>query len=355
MKTSYISTFTLSDSTRSLLQRQTANLAKLQIEISSGRKADIGLDLGARTGEAVSVRAEHTRLDALIDTNALTASRLDVTQAALKDLLTTTQDSLATLVAVRDSNGSASVAKGQAEGSLKLLVSRLNTQLGGTYIFSGINTDTKPVTDYFATPASASKTAVDTAFTAAFNIAPFFASNQADPNVATITPAAMTAFLNGPFDTLFADPQWGATWSSATNQTMTSQISPAESLNSSVSANEQPMRQLAAAFTMMADLGAEGLGKETYKVVVDKAISLLGEAVVGVTNLMGGVGLAQSRVSAASDRLEVQTGILNRRVNDLELVDKEETAVRLNTAITQLETTYAVSSRIQRLSILNFL
>ncbi|WP_106752554.1 flagellar hook-associated family protein [Pannonibacter carbonis] len=349
MKTSYISTFTLSDSTRSLLQRQTANLAKLQIEISSGRKADIGLDLGARTGEAVSVRAEHTRLDALIDTNALTASRLDVTQAALKDLLTTTQDSLATLVAVRDSNGSASVAKGQAEGSLKLLVSRLNTQLGGTYIFSGINTDTKPVTDYFATPASASKVAVDAAFLGAFTF------NQADPNVATITPAAMTAFLNGPFDTLFADPQWGATWSTATNQTMTSQISPAESLNSSVSANEKSMRQLAAAFTMMADLGAEGLSKETYKVVVDKAISLLGEAVVGVTNLMGGVGLAQSRVSAASDRLEVQTNILNKRVNSLELVNKEETAVRLNTAITQLETTYAVSSRIQRLSILNFL
>lgn len=349
MKTSYISTFTLSDSSRSLLQRQTANLAKLQIEISSGRKADIGLDLGARTGEAVSVRAEHTRLDAMIDTNALTASRLDVTQAALKDLLTTTQESLATLVAVRDSNGSASVAKGQAEGSLKLLISRLNTQLGGTYIFSGINTDAKPVTDYFATPASASKTAVDAAFNGAFGF------NQSNPGVATITPAAMTAFLNGPFDALFADPQWGATWSTATNQTMTSQISPAESLNSSVSANEKPMRQLAAAFTMMADLGAEGLGKETYKVVVDKAISLLGEAVVGVTNLKGEVGLAQSRVSAASDRLEVQTNILNKRVNSLELVDKEETAVRLNTAITQLETTYAVSSRIQRLSILNFL
>lgn len=349
MKTSYISTFTLSDSSRSLLQRQTANLAKLQIEISSGRKADIGLDLGARTGEAVSVRAEHTRLDAMIDTNALTASRLDVTQAALKDLLTTTQESLATLVAVRDSNGSASVAKGQAEGSLKLLISRLNTQLGGTYIFSGINTDAKPVTDYFATPASTSKTAVDAAFTGAFGF------NQSNPGVATITPAAMTAFLNGPFDALFADPQWGATWSTATNQTMTSQISPAESLNSSVSANEKPMRQLAAAFTMMADLGAEGLGKETYKVVVDKAISLLGEAVVGVTNLKGEVGLAQSRVSAASDRLEVQTNILNKRVNSLELVDKEETAVRLNTAITQLETTYAVSSRIQRLSILNFL
>lgn len=349
MKTSYISTFTLSDSSRSLLQRQTANLAKLQIEISSGRKADIGLDLGARTGEAVSVRAEHTRLDAMIDTNALTTSRLDVTQAALKDLLTTTQESLATLVAVRDSNGSASVAKGQAEGSLKLLISRLNTQLGGTYIFSGINTDAKPVTDYFATPASASKTAVDAAFTGTFGF------NQSNPGVATITPAAMSAFLNGPFDALFADPQWGATWSTATNQTMTSQISPAESLNSSVSANEKPMRQLAAAFTMMADLGAEGLGKETYKVVVDKAISLLGEAVVGVTNLKGEVGLAQSRVSAASDRLEVQINILNKRVNSLELVDKEETAVRLNTAITQLETTYAVSSRIQRLSILNFL
>ena len=45
---------------------------------------------------------------------------------------------------------------------------------------------------------------------------------------------------------------------------------------------------------------------------------------------------------------------MNQRINALENVNLEETSVRLNTAITQLETTYAISARIQRLSILNY-
>jgi flagellar hook-associated protein 3 FlgL len=105
---------------------------------------------------------------------------------------------------------------------------------------------------------------------------------------------------------------------------------------------------------MMSDLGNENLGADAYKAVVDKSISLIGEAIVGVTNLMGSMGTAQERVSVANDRISIQTDILNERINALENVNLEETSVRLNTAITQLETTYAISARIQQLSILNY-
>ena len=45
--------------------------------------ADVGLTLGSRTGQTVSLRQEQTRLQAIIDTNGLVATRLDATQAAL--------------------------------------------------------------------------------------------------------------------------------------------------------------------------------------------------------------------------------------------------------------------------------
>ncbi len=70
---------------------------------------------------------------------------------------------------------------------------------------------------------------------------------------------------------------------------------------------------------------------------------------------MGKLGNVQEQVKLASERLKVQTDILNRRINDLENVNLEETSVRLNTALTQLETTYAVTARMQGLSILNYL
>ncbi|ADZ72293.1 flagellar hook-associated family protein [Polymorphum gilvum] len=349
MKTTYISTFTLSDTSRGLLMKQSANLARLQVEMSTGRKADIGLDLGSRTGEAIALRSEHTRLNAIIDTNALAASRLDVTQAALGDVLGTAQSFLATLVGVRDSDGSASVAKGEGQGGLDLLISRLNTQVNGNYLFAGLNTDVAPMANYFETPAASNKAAVDAAFVARFGF------SQDDPAVSTISAADMDDFLTNFYMPLFDDPAWGADWSSASNDAVSSRISASETLGISVSANETAFRTLAAVFTMLADLGTGQLGEAAYGAVVDKAIGLLGEAIGGVTDLMSRMGIAQERVSNASDRLAIQAGILNQRINVLENVNPEETAVRLNTAITQLETTYAVSARIQRLSILNYL
>jgi flagellar hook-associated protein 3 FlgL len=90
--------------------------------------------------------------------------------------------------------------------------------------------------------------------------------------------------------------------------------------------------------------------------VVDTAIESPGSrALNGLTAEMGKLGTVQNRSLAGERALTVQTSILNTRINDLELVDKEETSVRLNTALTQLETTYAVTSRMQGLSLLNYI
>lgn len=347
MKLTYISTISMSDAARRQMMGQAENVTRLQTELSSGRKFDIGLDLGSRTGEAVSLRSEFAFLNAIADTNGLTASRLDVTQAAMDDMRSSAEDFLATLVAVRNSEGSNAIARSEAEGNLELLMSRLNTQLNGSYLFAGINSDVAPINDY-NDPLQPNKIAADAAFLGQFGF------DQTNPAVSTISGAAMATYLNGPFEALFADPAWGNDWSSASDQTVVSRISASEELTTSVSANEGAFRKLAQAYTLMSDLGNDQLGNDAYHATVDKAISLIGEAIVGVTTLMGEMGTAQERVSTANARISIQTDILNQRINALENVNLEETSVRLNTAITQLETTYAISARIQRLSILNY-
>lgn len=348
MKTSFVSTHALSDSSRNVLMRQASTLAKLQTEFSSGRKADVGLDLGSGTGEAVSLRSQYNRLNAIMDTNALVSSRLDVTQAGLDDLLSTAENFLSTLVGIADNSGSAAVAQGEAKAGLELLTARLNTQLNGSYIFAGLNTDVPPMADYFGTPAGTNKAGVDAAFAAHFGFP------QDDPGVAGITAADMQAFLDTDFAALFDDPNWDTEWSSASDQSIRSRISTSELTETSISANEKAFRQLAEAYTMVADLGTSDLGEAAYQAVVDKATSLLGEAVSGLTDLMARNGSAQERVANASDRLAIQTDILNRRINELENVDPTETAVLLQTALTQMETTYAVTARISQLSLVNF-
>ncbi len=348
MKTTYISTITLADASRRQIQNQSSLVQKLSIELSSGRKYDVGLDLGTKTGESVSLRSEFHFLNGIMDTNALTASRLDISQAAMGDILTDAQDFLATLVALRENNGSSDIVKADAVGNLELLTSRLNTQLNGNFVFAGINTDQEPFADY-SDPTSPNKLAADAAFMTEFGMA------QSNPGVSGITPAAMSTYLNGAFETMFQNPAWGTSWSSASSNVMVSRISASETVSSSVSANEQAFRDLAAAYTMMSDLGNEDLDPETWKVVVNKAIEKLGTGIADVTSQMGKLGNVQEQVKLASERLKVQTDILNRRINDLENVNLEETSVRLNTALTQLETTYAVTARMQGLSILNYL
>lgn len=348
MKTTYISTIAMSDSGRRQIMKQTSLVNKLSIEMSSGRKFDVGLDLGGKTGESVTLRAEFSFLNGIIDTNALTASRLDVSQAAMSDMLSDAQDFLSTLVALRETGGSSDIVKSEAQGKLGLMTSRLNTQINDSYVFAGINSDQQPIADY-ADATSTNKVAADAAFLTEF------AMTQDDPNVSTITPAAMDAYLNGNFEAMFTDPNWGTLWSSASSTVTVSRISASETVNSSVSANEQAFRDLAQAYTMVGDLGMENLDEDTYGVVIDQAIAKLGSAIEGLTNAMGKLGNVQEQVKLASTRVSVQTDILNTRINTLENVDPEETAVRLNTALTQLETTYAVTARMQSLSILNYI
>ncbi|WP_186392973.1 MULTISPECIES: flagellar hook-associated family protein [unclassified Pannonibacter] len=349
MTTTRISTYSMADSSRSQLMRQTTLVDRLKQEMSSLRHYDIGLELGGRTGEAVTVRSEFQRLKGLVDTNALLSSRLGVTQSALDDILNSGQEMLKTLIAVRDAGGASIGTQNMGQGNLKLLISRLNIQPGGVYVFGGINTGEVPVTDYYSDPAPANKAALDAAFLAEFGF------SQSDPAAAGISAAAMQTFLDGAFQTLFDDPQWGNTWSSATDDVMKNAISTGETADTTVSANDKAFRQLAAAYTMIGELGITNLNAVTLQVVVDKAISVLGGAVSGVTQIKGGLGLVEARVTASSERLNMQADVLNKRVLNLENINPEETSVRLNTALTQLETTYAVSARMQKLSILNYL
>ena len=67
------------------------------------------------------------------------------------------------------------------------------------------------------------------------------------------------------------------------------------------------------------------------------------------------VGIATERVSKAEDRLQAQEDILTKSLGSMENVDPEEAATRLNTMKTLLETAYAVTAKIQQLSLANYL
>ena len=104
MTSTFISTSALSEATRSSLMKLQTKLAQAQKEVATGRFADVGLSLGFKTGQAVSLRQEHARLQSITETNGLVASRLDATQAALKSLAETAQSFQSELLGARNSD-----------------------------------------------------------------------------------------------------------------------------------------------------------------------------------------------------------------------------------------------------------
>ena len=55
--------------------RAQSELTKAQKEVSTGRVADVGLALGARTGQSVSFERDLDRLKGIVDSNALVSAR----------------------------------------------------------------------------------------------------------------------------------------------------------------------------------------------------------------------------------------------------------------------------------------
>lgn len=346
--TSYISTQTIASSMRQSIVRMQSELAAGEVELSTGQHADIGLTLGARTGESVALQTEASLLQTIVETNQIVATRLNTTVRVLGDLLDTAQDLLEALLQGNGTNQNASAIQASAESALSGLIAGLNTTLNGDCIFAGTNTDTLPIANYYAAGA-ANKAAVDSAFLAAFGI------SQTSPLVSAISGTDMQNFLDAQFAPLFQGASWTGAWSSASSQTLTNQISKNQTVNTSVSANNLAFQQLAQVYTMAADLGTGTLNPSAYQVVTNTARSLLTAAISNLIDIEASAGLAQSNTAGATEQMSMQISILATEIGNLESVNPYEVAARVSTLQSQIAASYSLTSQLHRLSLVEYL
>lgn len=349
MKTSLVSTLALHDTNRASVGRLQSQLVDAQREVATGRYADLGLALGHNAGQAVSLRDDHSRLNTILATNSGVTTRLEATQNALGGLLDVAQTFVSSLVGTSGTSVGPGVLAEQARNQMAAMSDLLNVKVDGASLFSGINTDTTTMESYFGDPAPASRTAVATAFTAAFGV------TQDDPLVENIAAGDMETFLSGDFAALFSDANWSTSWSGASDQVIRSRISTHELIETSVSGNEEAFRKLASGLAMVADLGGEQLNGNTFQVVATRAVALVGEAIQDIAKLQGRVGVVEESVGNANQRHRIQIDLITRDINALEGVDPYEASTRVTSLVTQIETSYALTARLQRISLMNYL
>lgn len=343
----YISSSSVLSSVRQSVLQAQAGLSQAQTEISSGTQADLGVYLGARTGTSISIKNQVDALSGYTASNAVASTRLDTTATTLTSMITAAQAISASLVSASSTGGSTAGLQASGTSGLQALLSGLNVSVGGQYVFGGINSGTEPASDYAST--SKAKAAVDDAFSQAFGF------SQTSAGASTISGSDMTNFLNGSFDSQFSAASWSANWSQASTTAISSAIAPSQSATTSVSANEAAFRQIAEAYTMLSEFTGSTMSADAKAAVVTKATTMVNSGLAALNQVQTGVGVTQAAVAAANTGLSAQATVLKGQASDMESVDTYALSTRVTTLQTQLQASYELTSRLQSLSLTNYL
>lgn len=345
MRTSNISTLSVSLALRSATTRMQVDLPRLQTELVTGKYADSGLSLGAESRKLISFVSDIDHAQRLIDTNEQVMTRLKTSQEGMSYVRELADGLVNAVAIVMGDDNQYPTAQQTATNTVDEITAVLNTQINGVFVFAGLNVETKPISDYATGPG---KAAFDAAFLGHFG----FTKN--DPLANALTAADIDNFLTTQVEPLFMGAGWAGNFSNATDEVTTSRISSGVTADTSVSANEEGFRKLMMASVVAAELFDSNLDSEALVEVSDFVISNAGSAGGDLTKVQGRVGLVENRMNRLNDSLLAQKTLFETFAADLEGVDSYQTGIELNTLLTQIEVSYQITSRIQSLSLMNY-
>jgi len=235
------------------------------------------------------------------------------------------------------------------QSALQSLIASTNATSGDQYVFGGINSAVAPMADYYSTPTSAAKTAIDQAFQTTFGVLP------SDPAAANISASDMQSFLSGPFAALFTGASWSADWSSASSANTSAEIAPGQTVTTSTNANQPGFQQLAQAYAMLSEFGGSALSGNAHQAVATAASSLVSQGVDSMINLQAELGSTQSAVTNANNSMSSQLTILQGQIGNLDNVNATATAAQINSLTNQVQMAYELTSRLSQLNLAQYL
>jgi flagellar hook-associated protein 3 FlgL len=329
-----------------------AQITTVQTESSTGQLADIGQTLGADSGQDIVLHQQMADLNALTTSNGMVATQLDTAYNALTNLQQTTSSVLSQTIsafsATPGSSGATAVASA-AVAALSSFASMGNADVGGVYVFGGVNTGQAPISAYTQTPASAAQTAVQNAFQTTFGF------SESSASVSSITATQMTSFLNGPFAALFSGSNWSSDWSSASSTALTNRISTSQTVTTSVTANDTAFKTTAQGLTMLGEFAGLNLNSSAYSALMTAAQSTMNSANTGMIEAGAAVGAMQTTVKDANSAISLQQNVLTSQINAKESVNSYDIASQVSALTNQLQVAYSLTAQIQKLSLVTYL
>jgi flagellar hook-associated protein 3 FlgL len=340
-----IATRVLSQIPRAAIAEGQKRLAEAQTEATTGRHADIGLALGSRIGSSITLRLQLDAVTNTLDRVERAALWADVSQTSLSALSDLAKGFQSMLAGSRGAENGKSLAAASGLSSLEAMHTTLSTTYDGQYVFGGLMTETAPLASYSAGP----RQAITGAFETSFGFPP------TDPAAAALSRADIEGFIENAFAALFNDAEWTSTWSSASDEGLLLRLGPGGPIDLQTNTNRPFARALAQAFSMVEVLGDSSISRDAFQAVADRALARVSEAQLQVGAEQARIGTGQSRLKLATSSLDGTKDRLTSAIQALEGVDAYEAATRINLLMSQLESSYALTGRISRLSLLSYI
>lgn len=369
-----ISTFGQTALRNSQLRALEADLATANNELATGKKEDVAKSLGAELINLQSVRNQFMENESYLQSIGLFKQRYDLMDNALAEA----EAGIESLVQVGALNGaealdSAGSVQLVATSALDRIITALNVQIGGRYLFGGAAADLQPfqplenantgglspeevggqittgttgvagfaTTDLTTVTSVAEATELLQRFDDVFN-----GTNNVDPNPAAQVFSFEQSFYNGEIDGTLLSVR-------LPNNTIEAQI------------NDEfieGLRSVMQGANILANVDLESIDDDdAYRELMtgdgtnrDGALDLITKGLQSLQRARTDLGLRYTVVDASEFALEAQQALLNNQIVELEGVDQAEVTTRLLDIENQLQASYTVTGRVMQLRLFNY-
>lgn len=245
----------------------------------------------------------------------------------------------------------------QAQAALSQVAGLVDTSDGTTYVFAGQDSSNPPIPDPDTIWSSGFATQIQSA------VAGLSGSGSAAVIAGTLAIASSNAAGTSPFSA-----QLSQTAASVNALRGAVQTGPGQSVPSGIMASANAdvastggsttgsyMRDILRALATLGSLSSSQVNAAGFAAVVADVHTSLGGAITALNQDAGVMGNRQTQLTATATTLQDTQDAMSSQLSNVEDVDMAKTLTSLTAAQTQLQASYQLISRVQSLSLVNYL
>lgn len=312
-----------------LMQSQTLGvqqrLADLQIQASSGMKAQSYTGIASDAHQLVSLEIASSQTAQYLKTNQTIDARLQSMETSVSDIIGAATQFRTLLINALNNSNSGDLAIDSEAGNFRQQVANLlNLQVDGRYLFAGSRTNVKPV-----------------------DLAGWTA------------PPSLTPPLSPPL------PTYESEYYKGDSQVMSASIDANLTIDYGLTADDPAFEYL-----LRAAYYVETAGPQPSQDTLETALALVNTALGtesgnaqravpaltrDVNDLQSTIGASRRSIEEANTRHNDFSLYLDQNISDIKTVDVAQTLTQVSSYQTQLQASYMTLSQISQLSLLNYL